>query len=270
MSILWNGEQTDAFRPLRELCQGDPLSPYLFVLCMERLCHLIDEAVEGKKWKPIRVARGGPKLSHIYFADDLILFAEASVSRVRVIRGALEKFCSASGQKVSLEKSKIFFSKNVSRELGGQISAVSGISSTHGLGKYLGMPVLHKRVNKETFGSVLEWISSRLAGWKGRMLSFSGRVTLTKTVLSSIPIHSMSTIILPASTSMKLDRISRDFLWGSTVEKRKQHLLAWNKVCLPKKDGGLGIRKARDTNRALISKVGWRLLNDGDSLWARV
>lgn len=71
------------------------MSPYLFVLCMEHLCHLIEEAVEERKWKPIKITRRGPKLTHICFSIDLILFAEASVSQIRVIRGVLERFCSA-------------------------------------------------------------------------------------------------------------------------------------------------------------------------------
>lgn len=237
---------------------------------MERLCHLIEESIGRKDWKPIKLSQNGPKLSHVCFADDLILFAEASVSQIRVIRGVLERFCIASGQKVSLDKSKIFFSKNVSRELGGQISEESGIKSTMDLGKYLGMPILHKRINKETFGEVLARVSARLAGWKGRMLSFAGRLTLTKFVLASIPVHSMSTIKLPQAILDRLDRVSRDFLWGSTAEKRKTHLIAWDKICLPKKDGGLGIRAAKDMNKALIAKVGWRVLQDKLSLWARV
>ncbi|KAG7585751.1 Pentatricopeptide repeat [Arabidopsis thaliana x Arabidopsis arenosa] len=100
MAVLWNGEKTAPFTPSRGLRQGDPLSPYLFVLCLERLCHLIELAVDSKEWKPINLSRGGPKLSHVCFADDLILFAEASVSQVRVIRKVLEKFCLASGQKM--------------------------------------------------------------------------------------------------------------------------------------------------------------------------
>ena len=102
MSVLWNGEKTDGFAPRRGLRQGDPLSPYLFVMCLERLCHQIDRAVGAKRWKPIRMSCGGPMLSHICFADDLILFAEASVAQIRVIRGILEAFCKSSGQKVSL------------------------------------------------------------------------------------------------------------------------------------------------------------------------
>jgi len=270
MTLLWNGEKADPFKPARGLRQGDPLSPYLFVLCMERLCHQIEISVASKEWKPINLSLGGPKLSHICFADDLILFAEASVAQIRVIRQVLERFCVASGQKVSLEKSKIFFSDNVSRDLATLISNESGIKATKDLGKYLGMPVLHKRINKDTFGDVVERVASRLAGWRCRFLSLAGRITLTKSVLSSIPVHTMSTISLPQSILNKLDSISRSFLWGSTMEKRKQHLIAWDRVCLPKHDGGLGIRCSTQMNKALLSKIGWRLLHDDVSLWSKI
>ncbi|KAL9809635.1 putative RNA-directed DNA polymerase [Arabidopsis thaliana] len=142
------------------------------------------------------------------------------------MRRVLEKFCVASGQKVNLEKSKIFFSGNVDRDLAKEISDESGIKATCDLGKYLGMPILHKRINKDTFGEVVERVSSRLSGWKGCMLSLAGRVTLSKSVLSSIPVHSMSTISLPTSTLNRLDKITRSFIWGSTSEKKKQHLIA--------------------------------------------
>ncbi|CAA7051323.1 unnamed protein product [Microthlaspi erraticum] len=237
MSILWNGEQM---------------------------------AVTEKKWKPIRLSRGGPNLSHVCFADNLILFAEASVGQIRVIRGILEKFCVASGQKVSLEKSKIFFSENVSRDMGKLISDESGIGSTRDLGKYLGMPVLQKRINKDTFADVLEKVSSRLAGWRGQMLSFAGRITLTRSVLSSIPVHIMSTIVLPQSIVTRLDKVARAFLWGDTEEKRRQHLVSWEKVCTPKPEGGLGIRQTQAMNKALVAKLGWRLIHEEEALWARV
>ncbi|XP_010484806.1 PREDICTED: uncharacterized protein LOC104763089 [Camelina sativa] len=197
MTVLWNGEKTIPFTPSRGLRQGDPLSPYLFVMCLERLCHLIEISVNSKEWKPISLSRGGPKLSHICFADDLILFAEAYAAQIRIIRKVMESFCVASGQK--------------------------------DLGKYLGMPILHKRIKKETFRQVIERVNSRLSGWKGRFLSFAERLTLTKAVLSSIPVHAMSTISLPKHTLNKLDQISKSFLWGSTLAKRKQHLVAWSR-----------------------------------------
>ncbi|KAG7533089.1 hypothetical protein ISN45_Aa08g007260 [Arabidopsis thaliana x Arabidopsis arenosa] len=150
------------------------------------------------------------------------------------------------------------------------ITAESGIGSTRELGKYLGMPILQKRINKTTYGEVLEKVSSRLAGWKSKTLSMAGRITLTKSVLFSILVHSMSSSLLSAETLESLDKLSRSFVWGSTVEKRKQHLLASGKVCRPKREGGLGLKEARVMNKALLAKVGWRLLSNKSSLWTKV
>ena len=63
LSILWNGEPMDAFRPTRGIRQGDPLYPYLYVICMERLAHIIDREVRLGAWKPLRASRNGPARS---------------------------------------------------------------------------------------------------------------------------------------------------------------------------------------------------------------
>ncbi|XP_056688793.1 uncharacterized protein [Spinacia oleracea] len=78
LHVLWNGEPSQSFKPGRGIRQGDPLSPYLFVMCMERLYQTIEEAIIAKKWKPIRASRNGPLLSNLFFADDILLLAEAS------------------------------------------------------------------------------------------------------------------------------------------------------------------------------------------------
>ncbi|XP_013739955.2 uncharacterized protein LOC106442870 [Brassica napus] len=223
---------------------------------MKRLCHQIESSVAKKEWKPIRLSRGGPSLSHICFADDLILFAEASIAQIRVIRKVLESLCGASGQKVSLENSLNYYSENVHSDLASAISHESGIKGTKDLGKYLGMPVLQKMINKETFGAVIEKVSSKLVGWKRRFLSLAGRITLTKSVLSSLPVHTMSTIALPASSLNQLNKIARSFIWGSTDGTRKQHLVSWERICKPKREGGLCIRLAKEMNVALLAKLG--------------
>lgn len=80
ISIILNGKNLEWFSPSRGICQGNAISPYLFVLCMERLEHLIDEVVLDDKWTPIKLTLNGPPLSHLFFADDLSLFAEASTN----------------------------------------------------------------------------------------------------------------------------------------------------------------------------------------------
>lgn len=141
--MLFNGLKTTPFIPSRGIRQGDPISPYFFVLCMERLAHLIQKEVTNGAWKPVVLSRGGPPISHLFFADDLLLFGEASSEQIGVMRSCLENFCSTSGQKVSLEKSRLLVSRNVHHARASQLSREVCISLTSDLGKYLGVPLLH-------------------------------------------------------------------------------------------------------------------------------
>lgn len=97
LQVLWNGSMTNSFIQSRGIRQADPLSPYIFVLCMERLAQAISLEVNNRRWRPIKLAKDGPTLSHLFFADDLVLFKEASLEQKEVIKGVLLKFCSASG-----------------------------------------------------------------------------------------------------------------------------------------------------------------------------
>ena len=84
LAILWNGKRMEWFKPTRGIRQGDAISPYLFVLCMERLGHIIYEVVL-ERWKHVQASRNGPKLLHLFFADDLISFAEALVAQIKLV-----------------------------------------------------------------------------------------------------------------------------------------------------------------------------------------
>ena len=225
MNILSNGECSGEFSPSRGIRQGDPLSPYLFVICMERLSHLIQIAVTEGLWKPISLSRGGPEITHLCFADDLFIFAEASMDQVEVINGCLDVFCQSFGQKISREKTKIFFSKNMNHNRSTEIASSFGFSVTNDLGKYLGVPLHHNRVRASSFGHVTAKLLQRLSSWKAASLSFAGRLTLCKSVLAAIPTYQMQTSLLLVSICDSIDRTCRSFLWGDSDKKRKLPLV---------------------------------------------
>lgn len=269
-SILWNGETLEEFSPGRGLRQGDPLSPYLFVLCMERLSILIDKKCDSGSWKGIKVSRDSQTISHLFFADDLILFGQANQTTCRSIMEVLEDFCIMSGQTVSLAKSKMYVSSNIPRDKARNLSNCCGIPLTNNLGKYLGVPLLHHRANKDHFKNIIERVQSRLAGWKSNTLMLAGRATLIQASSATIPNYMMQTMHFPTNVCDKLDRINRNFLWGDTEEKKKIHLVNWHSVCKSKDKGGLGLRKAKTQNLALLMKLGWKLINSDESLWVRI
>lgn len=84
--LLWNGEAIDMIKLSRGLRQGNPLSPYFFVLCMERPSHRIISKVEDGEWRPLRVSRGGIKISHLFFANYLILFVDVGDDQIACIK----------------------------------------------------------------------------------------------------------------------------------------------------------------------------------------
>lgn len=268
--LIWNGEATDSFKPSRGLRQGDSMSPYLFVLCMERLGHWMRSKVDEGKLRPVRASRSGPGLSYLLFADDLILFSEAVEDQLLCIREGLEKFCSASDQKVNFGKSAMFCSANVDADEARRLSALVGIPLTENLGKYLGHRMLHRGRNKDGLKELVEKVYRRLEGWKLKCLSRAGRLTLAKSVLASLPIFQMQLEKLPAWVHKNLDKAVRSCIWGGYDGKRGVHLLSWEVLTKAKVDGGANIRRAKEMNWALLAKLAWRTLKCTDQTWRQV
>lgn len=140
MRILFNVSMTNSFRPSRGIRQGDPFSPYLFVLRIKRLGHLIQAKVAGGVWKGIKCSKESPAITHLFFADDLLLFGEATLEQIEVMESCLAMFCDLSGQKVSLSKSHLCVSKNVCPTKARALSTRCGVPLSSCLEKYLGNP----------------------------------------------------------------------------------------------------------------------------------
>ncbi|XP_019157950.1 PREDICTED: uncharacterized protein LOC109154673 [Ipomoea nil] len=201
------------------------------------------------------------------FIIDTLLDAEASVEQLSVIQQCLSRFCEASGQKISLSKSQVFFSRNTSPDVATAISATLNIPVTTNLGRYLGVPSVHGRVTQATFSRLLDRVMMRLEGWRSKTLSFARRVAMAKTVLSAIPMYTMKTTNLPKGVCKKLEMITRRFIWSGDGETRRVSLVAWVTMTRPPADGRLGLCRIEDVNSAFMAKLGWRILTERDSLW---
>uniref|UniRef100_A0A803LLL4 Uncharacterized protein n=1 Tax=Chenopodium quinoa TaxID=63459 RepID=A0A803LLL4_CHEQI len=126
ISILWNGEITEEFTPSRGIRQGNPLSSYIFVLCLERLSLMIEHKFSLGLWSPIKIDKD-INISHLFYADDVFLFAKASVDNVEVIKETLAEFGDKSGLYISPTKSKVIFPPKMSLALKSVILEVSNI-----------------------------------------------------------------------------------------------------------------------------------------------
>ncbi|XP_052114210.1 uncharacterized protein LOC127745486 [Arachis duranensis] len=266
--VMWSirsSQRLDSFAPRRGLQQGDPMSSYLFILCMERLAGYIANQVDSGLWDPVAVTRGGPRISHLMFADDLLLFCKARKSQVVCVMHALQSFCRASGMKINLDKSKAMCSKNVNNRRKELFTGVSSIRFTQDLGKYLGVNLHHARVTRAFFNGIVDKIKGRLANWKGRLLNRAGRLCLINSVAASIPTYRMQVSLFPSAICDKITS-----LWKGTVDGRGLSLTNWNTVVTPKKFGGLGIRDTACANVALIEKLIWQLFNCLEKLWVQL
>ena len=269
-SILFNGGNVDPIFPSRGIRQGDPLSPYLFILCMEVLGHLIGEKCDDRSWNPVKSSKSGAAFSHLFFADDLVLFAKVDYVNCMVIRDVLDAFCARSGQSISENKSRVYFSPNVDIDSMESFCDILGFKSTPNLGKYLGFPIKHRGASNKDLNFVLDRVKHKLAGWKANLLSLAGRAVLIQALTSTIPAYVMQCTALPERLLNNIDRVNRNFLWGSSENTKKTHWVGWHKVIKPKTEGGLGIQSARGKNIALLAKLNWRFHLEKDAIWTNV
>lgn len=146
------------FAPNRGLRHGDHPSLHLFVICMEKLSHIIMSVVEDGNWKPLKLSRNGHSLSHLFFGDDLLLFSKVTASQTKLVTNTFKNFAQASGLCVNFSKSRAFFSNSVPRSKKEKISAITRIRGMTSFDKYIGFPMLQGRVTTADFEFIVEKI----------------------------------------------------------------------------------------------------------------
>lgn len=188
-AILVNGQPTRTFTLTRGLRQGDPLSPFLFILCAEGLSALLEDAKGKQLIHGIKIGRRVDPISHLLFVDDSVLFARAIVEEVDNMLDILSIYEAASGQKLNLEKSEVSFSRNVDDEKKNLLLARLNFKVVADHDKYLGLPTYVGNSKKEVFRAIQDRVWKKLKGWKENFLSQAGREVLIKAIAQAIPIY---------------------------------------------------------------------------------
>ena len=212
-SILLNGSPFGLFSPKKGLRQGDPLSPFLFILGSEVLLRLLLKEERLGNIKGMKIASSSPAINHLLFANDLLLFGKASLIEAASIKGCLDKYCSWSGQSINSKKSSIRFSKNTNPSTSSSILNILSYNPNPSCSIYLGLPILRGRSMRAAFQSISDSIQTKMEGWKAKTLSQAGRGVLIKVVAAAVPSYAMSTFLLPKTFYRKLDQMFKNFWW---------------------------------------------------------
>jgi hypothetical protein len=269
-AILINGKQCGSISPERGLRQGNPISPYLFILCAEALSALVTKAnIEGSL-TGVSTSRRGPRISHLFFADDSLLFCRAELSQWNFLTDLLRTYKLASGQRLNNHKTSIFFSKNTEVASKEAILEVAGIPTTQRYDTYLGLPALVGKSRNTAFRGIVEKVRKRLQDWKLKFLSQAGKEILLKAVIQAIPTYCMSIFLLSKSLCANINSQMRKFWWGQYGKESGINWVSWENMGKPKAEGGMGFREFSSFNLALLAKQSWRLWSNPTSLIATI
>jgi hypothetical protein len=179
---------------------------------------------------------------------------------------ALEEFREISGLALNPNKSEIFFAA-VPGDIKAQILACLQFKEGYLPVRYLGMPLISGKLTYKDCLPLIDKIVGRIHTWSAKHLSFAGRLQLIQSILFSIQMYWSSIFILPKKVIKAIEHHFNHYLWQGKSTGRGGIRVAWDKVCLPKREGGLGLKSVEDWNRAAVLKHIWSLFTQSGSLW---
>ncbi len=254
LAVLVNGSPSDFFKPTRGLHQGDPLSPILFIILAECIGRLMEKKKKEGRFKGFKPSSKCTPFMHQQFVDDTIMGGEASIREAKAMKETLNTYSSGSRQLINWDKSSIFFI-NTLKERQQRISRILGCQVGKLPSTYLGLP-LGLTPSDSFWNGIMDRFNKKLVGWKGATLSQARKCQLVKSILQNFPIYALSLFTILKKYVKRMEKIQRDSLWMGTKRNKRYPLVPWDKVFLPKKNGGLGIRKLTHINKAHLQQHG--------------
>ncbi|XP_049414633.1 uncharacterized protein LOC125877356 [Solanum stenotomum] len=266
-SVLVNGQAHGFFHSTRGVKQWDPLSPALFILSAEVLTKALNQLYYNYEFKSFGLPKWSDQLNHLAYANDTIIFTSVDKKSLQLIMDTLQLYEAQSCQLINKGKSLFYMFNKTAQAIVQEVEDTTGFMRGSFPLTYLGCPIGHAKKKKVHYSELIKKIQCKLQVWKGRLLSFGGKAVLINHVLQSIPIYLLSVVCPPKCVIHDIHRIFAKFLWNSKEEGRAKHWIAWNDICLPKEEGGLGFRSLFDVTKALFAKLWWKFRTT-NTMWS--
>ncbi|XP_074315271.1 uncharacterized protein LOC141651458 [Silene latifolia] len=236
-SLKINGSITGFFKGESGLREGDPLSPFLFVMGMEYLSRIL-RGIHKQHQVSYHPKCGRIGLNHLIFADDLMIFFRGDTSSVRAVTKSLGRFAQLSGLQANPEKTSIYM-RGIREDIQREILRAIGYTEGFFRFRYLGVPLNEGKLNKTMFADLLKKVQQTMHHWSTHHISYAGKINLINT------------------------EFPMEFRGGT----QETDIESWASSCMPLREGGFNIKEILAWNKCILCKWIWEIERHSASSW---